>query len=96
MNDVCDSCANIRTDCVTAVVRGKYYPRICRACIGTTDISSSAAGYNRRREYEDNAQDTVQPYDASGKPRSEFFRLYPDTARKVFTSKEIEEVKRKI
>jgi hypothetical protein len=96
MTDICSRCLQVKPDCITAVVHGEYYSRVCRACLGTTDISSSAAGYERRRGYEDNAQDTIQPYDATGAPRSEFFRMYPDAARKVFTPSEIEQVKRKI
>ena len=42
------------------------------------------------------AQDTVQPWDANGKPNVEFFRLYPESAAKQFSASEIEELKRKI
>lgn len=92
----CESCKQAKPSLKTAVVQGIYYANICSSCLGTTDVSSNAAGFERRRGYEDNASDTVQPYDATGSPRAEFFRLYPDTARKVFTPAEIEQVKREI
>jgi hypothetical protein len=36
-------------------------------------IFSNAAGYERRRGYEDNAEDTIQPYDANGKAKQQNF-----------------------
>jgi hypothetical protein len=94
----CQSCNKQVSNYRTAVVNGTYYKVICARCLGDThdDISSNAAGFERRRGYEDNAQDTIQPYDANGQPRSEFARLYPDTAKKVFTDDELQQVKRKI
>jgi hypothetical protein len=82
----------------TALVNGKYYKAVCNSCLGNNEdeINSSVAGYERRRVYEDDADSTVQPYDANGKPRSEFFRLYPDAAKKTFTREELDQVKRKI
>lgn len=80
----------------TALVRGKYYANICDDCIGGTNMSSGSAGFDRRRGYEDNAQDTVQPYNAAGQPNPEFYRLYPARAEKIFTKDEIEQVKQKI
>lgn len=83
---------------VPAVVGGVYYQQVCQSCLGATTeiVSSGSASYDRRRGYEDNAQDTIQPYDAMGRPRVEFYRLYPKTADGMFTSEEIEEIKRKI
>lgn len=87
------------TDRISAVVNGIYYPDISRAELGqrsSADLSSGSQSYDRRRQYEDHAQDTVQPYDAGGNPRPEFYRLYPRQAEKVFTKAEIEQVKRKL
>lgn len=93
----CESCHN-EPGVRTAVVGGKYYRHIGLRCLGaaTDTFSSNAAGNERRRQYEDYAQDTLQPYDAMGRPNPEFFRLYPKTAEKVFTPEEIEQVKRKL
>ena len=86
-------------DKISAVVNGVYYSSITKAelsALSGISITSSSAGYDRRRNYEDHAQDTVQPYDAGGKPRPEFYRLYPSQAEKIFTKSEIESVKNKI
>lgn len=93
----CQSCGKLRPAKI-AIVNGKYYRHICDNCLGSSidDISGNAAGYERRRSYEDNAQDTIQPYDANGKPRLEFARLYPRAALKVFGASVVEELKRKI
>lgn len=95
---VCESCGKSFINTIVAMVNGKYYKSICSACIGYSEdeISSNAAGYDRRRGYEDNAQDTVQPYDAVGKPNVEFLRLYPRAAAKVFGPAVTEQLKRKI
>lgn len=94
----CEHCGKDRLNVKTAIVKGQYYKAICSHCIGDADdeISSNAAGYERRRGYEDNAQDTIQPYDANGKPRAEFLRLYPEAAAKVFGDATVEQLKRKI
>ena len=82
---------------VSAIAGGVYYAHICRGCLGgyNEDVSSNSAGYERRRGYEDNAQDTIQPYDANG-PNPEFARLYPRQAAKVFSPETLEKLKRKI
>lgn len=94
--NLCEVC-NTMKHTKTAMVNGKYYQHICNPCSTDSEdtISSNAAGYDRRRSYEDNAQDTVQPYNANG-PNSEFLRLYPNTAKKVFSGETIEKLKRKI
>lgn len=80
------------------MVGGRYYKAICSNCLGLAedDISSNAAGYDRRRGYEDNAADTIQPYDADGNPNVEFLRLYPKAGAKVFGKQVTERLKRKI
>ncbi len=93
----CSECGNLNA--VSAVVDGKYYPNICHSCLAgqsTIDFSSGAQSFDRRRQYEDNAQDTIQPYDAGGNPRAEFYRLYPKQAEKIFTKDEIEQVRSKL
>jgi len=90
-------CGNSET--VSAVVDGTYHSGICKSClagISSVSLSSGSAGFNRRRDYEDNAEDTVQPYDAGGNPRPEFYRLYPSQAQKIFTKSEIERVKKQL
>lgn len=93
----CESCGQ-DTATRTAVIGDRYYKSVCLPCLGRREdgLSSNAAGNERRRQYEDYAQDTIQPYDAAGKPNPEFYRLYPKSAPKVFTKAEIEQVKRKL
>lgn len=92
----CESC---KRDVVTrsAVVGDVYYRAICSGCLGQNHqtFSSNAQGYDRRRQYEDHAQDTLQPYDAKG-PSVEFFRQYPEQSKKIFKPEVIEQLKRKI
>lgn len=87
------------SDTISAYINGKYYPSITRSELNAlqtdSQLSSGAQGFDRRRQYEDNAQDTVQPYNAAG-PNLEFLRLYPRQAEKVFTSAEIEQLKKKL
>lgn len=91
----CDSCFRKGLATVSAIVDGHYYKNVCASCLGHEDISSNAAGYARRRGYEDNAQDTIQPYDAKG-PAVEFARLYPDKAEKVYSKKVLDDLKRQM
>lgn len=84
---------------VSALINGVYHSNITKAelaQLSSGSLSSGAQSYDRRRQYEDHAQDTVQPYDAAGNPRAEFYRLYPRQAEKVFSKAEIERVKRQL
>lgn len=94
--EVCEVCGTMKHT-KAALVGGKYYRHICGRCLnsGNDDISSNAAGYERRRGYEDNAQDTVQPYTATG-PNPEFYRLYPLQAEKMFSPEEVADIRRNI
>lgn len=93
---MCKSSENVRQ----AIVGGIYYRQICNGCVAdmqsTNSFSSGFQGFDRRRQYEDHAQDTVQPWDAMGKPRAEFYRLYPRQALKLFSKDEIEQIKRQL
>jgi hypothetical protein len=82
----------------TALIQGKYYPNVCAHCLAkhTGNHATQAASHDRRRGYEDHAQDTVQPYDANGQPSKEFYRLYPDTAQKMYSPTQIDDIKRQI
>jgi hypothetical protein len=93
----CESCNQERTSLKAAVVRGRYYTGICQYCLNAENpgFTHSNANFERRHDYDDNASDAVQPYDAKG-PNPEFYRLYPDKAPKIFTPDEIAEVKRKL
>lgn len=95
----CKVC-NDREASHAAVIANVYYPQLCALCriklSGDSSFSSGYQSFTRRRGFEDMAQDAVQPYDAAGKPRSEFYRLYPRQAAKIFTKDEISEVKRKL
>lgn len=92
----CERC-NRNEDTVSALVEGEYYRAICSPCLGDIGKLSAASsghqGYARRRDYEDVADEAVQPYNAKG-PNPEFYRLYPKQAEKIFEPHEIEEVKR--
>lgn len=94
----CESCHKPKPT-RSAYIQGIYYRNICDSCIGISEsddaLSSGGAGYDRRRGYEDNAQDTIQPFDANG-PNAEFARLYPRQAEKVFDKKTLDKLKRKI
>lgn len=94
---ICESCGNERTGTASAVVAGRYYKSVCSNCLVSPDdsLNSTSAGYERRRGYEDNAQDTIQPYDAAG-PNPEFYRLYPKQSEKIFSKAQIEELKHKL
>lgn len=85
---------------IAAYVNGKYYPSISKNDLykltSGSSLSSGAQSNDRRRQYEEHAQDTVQPYDAAGNPRAEFYRLYPSQAEKTFSRAEIEQVKRQL
>jgi hypothetical protein len=82
------------------MIGGKYYPNICKECVarleGDNSFSSGFQGFDRRRQYEDYAQDTVQPWDANGKPSVEFLRLYPESAAKQYSKEILEELRRKL
>lgn len=93
----CESCEAPNVPLKTAVVDGKYYKGVCGRCLhdNTNEVSSNAVGFDRRRQYEDFAQDTVQPYDAAG-PNVEFYRLYPEAAAKVFSPEVIDKLKHKL
>lgn len=96
-DELCESCKQEKPGTIAAVVNGTYYRHVCSRCLhGDMDkISGGVASFNRRRDYEDNAQDTVQPYDSVG-PNPEFLRLYPDAAKKVFSPEIIEQLKKKL
>lgn len=87
------------SDKVSSVVNGKYYPSITRAELAALQSdslpSSGAASFDRRRTYEDHADETIQPYNAAG-PNAEFLRLYPESAEKVFNKETIEKLKSKL
>jgi hypothetical protein len=97
-SELCDRCGEHKPHYRTAFVQGIYYKRICDSCVGdsTDTINGTAAGHARRRDYEDHAQDTVQPWDANGNPRAEFLRLYPESARKIYNKETLDKLKREI
>lgn len=93
-------CKHENREKISTIIEGKYYSNMCRDCLSSvhsnSSLSSGHQSFERRRTYEDYAQDAVQPYDAMGNPRSEFYRLYPEQAKKIFTPDEISKVKREI
>lgn len=97
MTKTCDKCKQDKETTAAAVVSGVYYRTICSSCLSeySNSFTSSGATYDRNRQYEDFAQDTIQPY-IGDKPNPEFLRLYPDKAPKIFRKDELDEIKRKI
>lgn len=92
----CESCHKPTDDVHTAVIQGIYYRNLCSGCLGSgPDISSGVASFNRRRDWEDNAAATIQPYDANG-PNVEFLRMYPAQAKKMYSPEVLAQLKRKI
>lgn len=93
----CQKCGKPRLNIKSALFKGKYYSAICANCLTSEydDISSNSAGYERRRGYEDHADETIQPYNANG-ANIEFARLYPEAASKVFDKDTLNELRRKI
>lgn len=87
------------SETVSAYINGKYYPSITRqellALQSESSPTSGAASFDRRRGYEDHADETVQPYTASG-PNTEFFRLYPRQAAKIYQPEVIERLKKQL
>lgn len=87
----CEICET-RQGYKSAIVGEFYYKNLCEVCyenmLGSETVSSGYADYERGRDYEEHAADVRQPT-TDGKPDKEFIRLYPDTARKIFTDDEI-------
>jgi hypothetical protein len=54
-------------------------------------VSSGHAQYGRDRDYEDKQAEIVQPYTKDGKPSSDFAKLYPEQASKLFSEKDMRE-----
>lgn len=94
----CQLCQNSGE--LSAVVKGKYHTSLCRPCLagllGDVTVSSGAQGFDRRRQYEEHAQDVVQPWDAAGKANVEFLRLYPHSAAKQYSPEILEELKKRL
>lgn len=95
----CIEC-RIKASTGSAVIGKVYYKNLCSACksklSGDSSFSSGFQGFDRRRQYEDYAQDTVQPWDANGKPNVEFLRLYPQSAAKQYSKEILDELRRKL
>ena len=90
----CDKCTR-RKGTVSGVMRGVYYKNLCKFCLtGGQEVSSGQASFNRQRDLEDHAQDMVQPF-VGGRANSDFIRLYPDSAKNLFTKDEIADAFRK-
>jgi hypothetical protein len=94
----CELCKQ-DTVCISSLLNGVYYKDICRSCLssgyGDSAPTSGAASFDRRRGYEDYADETIQPYTASG-PNPEFARLYPRAAEKVYDKDTLEKIKSKL
>lgn len=90
--DSCQVC-NVNQATKSAIIKATYYSAICEFCyehllIGNT-VSSGHADYERGRDAEEHEADIMQPLGPGGIPSAEFIKLYPDTAKKVFSTEEI-------
>lgn len=87
----CEVC-NRRDSERSSIVRGKYYSTLCTPCyeslLQDNAVSSGHADYERGRDAEEHEADIRQPM-TNGIPDAEFIRLYPDTAKKIFSTEEI-------
>jgi hypothetical protein len=90
--NTCELCST-REGIKSAIVRGKYHRSICGECyedlLADNMVSSGHADYERGRDAEEHESDIMQPLGPGGIPSAEFIKLYPDTAKKVFTPEEI-------
>lgn len=88
---ICVNCHN-QTSQLSAVIRGKYYDRLCRECkasLQANDVSSGHARWERSIDTEDHELDIQQPWNADGTPNLRFIRAYPKQAASVFTEKQM-------
>lgn len=87
----CDDCKREYQNLYGAIVEGKY-GQYCKNCItaGKRMHHPGSAQYSRDRDREDNAKDLLQPWDARGKPNTEFIRNYKEEAEEIFTQEELE------
>lgn len=87
----CELCSNEGSK--STIVNAKYYRSICDGCYDSlltgNSVSSGHADYERGRDAEDHEADIMQPLGPGGIPSAEFIKLYPDTAKKIFTREEI-------
>ncbi len=88
----CKKC-NQANALVSGVVRGVYVTGYCRPCFNMESsrqsVSSGHAEYNRQRDFENMQADIAQPRTQDGKPSTDFIRLYPQQASKIFSESEI-------
>ena len=77
-----------------SIINDYYYAHLCLACydmlISGSTVSSGEANYNRGRDFEDHLADGRQPY-TDGKPDADFIKLYPETARKLFSDDDMKQ-----
>lgn len=88
----CDSCHLEKKHLIGAIIKGKY-GQYCQACIDGVKrhATGSSAQYQRDRERDAHQADMLQPWDAKGKPNTEFIRHYPDESKDMFTQEELEQ-----
>lgn len=91
----CEVCSNSADR--SSIIGGRYYKAICNDCYDKladgTGPSSGQAAYDRDRDAEEHEADTRQPY-TDGKADIDFIKLYPETAKKMFSDDEIRQAER--
>lgn len=87
---LCDSCQS-KPGIRNGVLEGKF-GFYCSPCLSGQTSSGQSAQWLRDRDSEDHREDLVQPWHPDGSANSEFYRLYPDEAKEMFSEEELEEM----
>lgn len=94
---ICEVCKQ-RPSAKSSVIREQYYSALCLQCyeqlVSGQTVSSGHADWERGRDFEDHESDIIQPTNRDGSISTEFTRLYPDTAKKIFSQDEINKAMR--
>lgn len=93
---ICLNCSRPSTH--SAVIAGTLYSRLCDShyneLVRSQMPTSGQGSYDRQRDLEDHLQDVQQPMTSAG-INPEWTKLWPDRARQMFKSEDIEAAERK-
>lgn len=88
----CDICHTKSNNLRALVSNGQFYQGVCDVCRGGSNLVPMDAAYQKARDREDYAKETLQPYDADGKPNKDFFIAYPHLQEDMLTPEERAEI----